>query len=643
MYKELPPLSVLALLVANAFIAVGCEKSEYAAVSCLPGSGMGDELSCGSSDGDKAGPADDPGEPGQTQYEFKGGATGRAIGSSYWVGADVCFDINKNGICDSGIEPVEKSYAQGQYSFTPEATSLGIAANALVLATNASGNGEVYALRAPTPQLGIDQDHNVTVYTTLVVSETLFNPHTLNSVDLARSSLSNGSLIFGNAGLLSGEDYLLVSEPDTGNQVAAIQQSMASAQSLDISKHAKSVAAVVDAMYQQASYQVEVTVDAVDQQSLFGVMINGSLSPNSLSWSTDHDDESSVAIDTAQNIAIVGSQYHNRLIVIDLNNANPEVLSLNEFASLDVERDEIDAVTGASEQSLTEVSITPDSLEVVVAVSKYKDSSAGRGVGVYKANLSDPNRISYRKFGTDTEATSDFFPFPELNDMSLSSDGSTIGLAGEDKTVVVLNTLDLTEKRIFELGAKARAITLNSTGDIAYVSVFGSRTGLVVLDISSGEELSFIATGSDYPNALEVFDQDSKIAWYLRKGKVLSVYDSTDTSQLALISQIESTEKIKYFDFSPSGEFVSIGLVGGRLELHTDLNAPVLVDAFQTEVDESLAEGSKPINGLVFDRDDRLLVSIKNSVQVLDITTSEATDLSDEDLQAWFDGHRKIL
>jgi len=156
--------------------------------------------------------------------------------------------------------------------------------------------------------------------------------------------------------------------------------------------------------------------------------------------------------------------------VLNLAQEIPTTLSFNDFAaSPDVERDDIDGFTGASEQSLANIRITPPSSvqSVLVGVEKKNKSGseegADSGVGLYRANFSNPSDIPFQRFAGVSEGQ-DFYAFPDLNAMSLSSDGSRVALSGGNKKMVVLQVDDFSLLHEFSSDSKYRAVMLNEDG-----------------------------------------------------------------------------------------------------------------------------------------------------------------------------------
>lgn len=635
MKKQLS-LPIAFLLALNSVYLTGCENESYSAISCRPDAAQEGITNCAS-----ANEVEPPQNiPLQTEYKYKGGITGRVLSENYWFEAQICFDVNQNGKCDTAFEPVEKIWENGQFSFIPEAFN-GIGHSTPLLARSNAGTELPVALYAPTPENATANNVFVTPFTTLVVNETRFNPNTLASTPLARTALSTGTPTIGDNDNLIGSDYLANGNTAAATDATVIANALAQAQHLLPENHYQATAAVVDRIYQTGVFNVTITVADIQSQEPLGDSINAELKTPADVWPLGDADEISVTLDVSGNIAVVGSIYHNRLIVFDLSNADPVRIGLGEFAASPGLRDEIDAVTGATEQVIQRLELTPDAVTAIVAVEKYKASSDDRGVGLYRANLSQPTNVPTKRFGEDTVSTADFFAFPDLNDFALSDDGSKLVLAGENKQLVALNNQTFSLDQSITLQSKVRAVGIDDTGRYAFAALFGARTGLVTLDLTTGTELGFIATGTQYPEKIITFANNSRLAFYLRNGNILSIYDIANPGQPQFISEIEGTEKIKTFTISDDGKLLLLGIVGGIVELHTLDNNARLINSFQTENDN--AGTAKPVNDLAFTSNTRALVSIKNALQVLDIEIVLASELSELEKQQWHDTHRKPL
>ncbi len=648
--KNSHPLSIAVLSIFMALHLSGCENEDYAAIDCSPGSAVSGVTNCASENQAVTGDEDpqlpeqpqEPTLPPQAEYQNKGGVTGQVVGASYWEQGKICFDTNQNGLCDIGSEPVEVLWSEGRFSFAAEAVATAVENKTLLLAINEEGATKPVAMYAPAPETSTAEGVFITPFTTLVVSETQFNPNTLSSFEAARSALATGTPAIGNAQVLLGSDHLAGGEQMVIGQAAAIAASLAQSQNLLASHHFQGTAAVINQIYRSGDLEVTtVLLAAIEALEPLGDSVVAELLEPALTWGLGHADEISGTIDARNELAVVGSKWRNRLIVINTSGAALDQIGLGDFAEFPGgERDEVDAVTGATEQVLEKVQLTPDAVSAIVGVGKYKKESAERGVGLYRANLSQPTLIPAHRFGVDMVNTVDFFAFADFNDFALSADGSKIVLAGEDKRLVALTNQTFSEDFSLDFTSKVRAVGIDSTGGHAFAALFGARTGLATVDISTGTEVGFMATGSQYPEKIVTFANDTRMGFYLRKGKTLFIYNIENPASPQLILQLEGSEKMKTFAFSGDGKFAVAGIVGGIVEVYA-LESGQLISEFVTEKD---ALGvSKSVNDIAFTDNSRALVSIKNGVQVLNIEVVPPKEWSEADKQVWFDQHRKPL
>lgn len=643
-----------ALLLLNTLILSGCENSNYATRPCDLNNPTQGDADCSSPN-----PTPTKATPEQLpdSYVENDGVGGKVLGEEYWIDAEVCFDTNLNGQCDEE-EPTTKTYGSGQFSFKANSIIGSITNKTPLLAINTSQTSEPIALYAPAPLTASDKGVHITPYTTLVVSETIYNPYTLHSVTLARTALTEGAFVLGDIETLSGKDYLdnaSTNNTEVNTTTAAILSSLSQAQALSPSNHYNATAAMLDAMYKQNSHTTNLSADEVNTKKGLDNNVNATLASSSIGWALDHQDEVSSAIHAQTNIAVVGSKWHNRLVVLDITETSPSILSLNLFAeSPNGEKDgPVDAVTGATEQTMKEVIVTPDENNIMVAIAKYEKDKAGLGVGLYKADASNKSEIPNKRFAADAGSDS-FYAFPGLTDAALSQDGSRIALSGEDKKAVVLETSTFSEVQTFSFNSKARSIALNADGSTAYVSLYVPQVGLMALNVTTGEEMGFFETGFEYPVNLKMLGAN-KAAWHLRDSKTLSIYNIEDFSLApALLKTIESDQTIKHFDISDDEQFAIIAIGGGIANLYGLDGEVKLIKSFNTEKDE---EGvNKPINSLSFTKahstnssaldappsnTNRVLISVKNAIQVLDISSNPPKDWTEEQKQLWFDQNRK--
>ncbi len=644
--------SNLFLLILLASLLPACEESGYKAEDCSAGT-----LCASTSTFKEVEPIPGPEPvPDQTTYQEKDGVTGKVLGADYWLNAVVCFDINRNALCEAS-EPSTLTFEDGKYSFKASDIIASISNKAPLLARKDNEqDSQGIALYAPTPVNSTDKNINITVFTTLVHSETQFNPYTLANTTSAQESLkmSIDGFAFGNEVLLSGHDYLEVNaevniDDAMFEQIDAIATSMNQAQLIAPTDIYKAVAAMLDSMYQLNTYTTSVSLGSIDAQDIQETAMDVMLSTPLIEWELGYIEEENSDLDVQGDYAVIGSKWHNRLIVLNLAQEIPTTLSFNDFAaSPDVKRDDIDGFTGASEQSLANIRITPPSPTQSVLVSVEKKNKSGSeegadsGVGLYRANFSNPSEIPFQRFAGVAEGH-DFYSFPDLNAMSLSNDGSRVALSGGDKQMVVLNVDDFSLLNKFSSNSKYRAVTLNEDGTLAYVSL-SAPDRMEILDVTTGSKLTSLSTGTEYPKKFKLFQGSDlkKVAWYLGKSNVLSIYNVTDPSvEPVLLHTLPAQSNITSFDISPDGKLVIIGSSGSLVIYSIENNTTKLLKALLIEKEVELVNTQLKVGTVAFTTNNRALIATKNALQTLDINFGEpASAWSDEQKQDWFDVHR---
>lgn len=631
---NLIPLMMVASLLS------ACEESDYKTEDCSTGTFCSSESTFKEI------------EPEQTGYQEKDGVTGKVLGTEYWQNAVVCFDNNRNALCDSS-EPSTVTFEGGKYSFKASDIIASISSKAPLLARkDIKQNSNGIALYAPTPINSTDQNINITVFTTLIYSETQFNPYTLANTTTAQESLEMGvdGFTFGNDVLLSGQDYIKVSVDDAMfEQISAISTSLNQAQLIAPTDTYKAVAAMLDSMYQLNTYTTSISLDSLNAQDIQENEVDITLSTPHVEWALGYNEEENADLHVQGDYAVIGSKWHNRLIVLNLAQEIPTILSLNDFAaSPDVERDDIDGFTGASEQSLANIRITPPSSvqSVLVGVEKKNkggsEESADSGVGLYRANFSNPSEIPFQRFAEVSEGQ-DFYSFPDLNGMSLSSDGSRVALSGGNKKMVVLQADDFSVLNEFSSNSKYRAVTLNNDGTLAYVSL-SAPDRMEILDVSTGNKLTSLSTGTEYPKKFKLLQGSdlTKIAWYLGKSNVLSIYNVTESSvEPVLLHTLPAQSNITSFDISPDGKLVIIGSSGSLVVYSIENNTNKILKTLPIEKNIELVNTPLKVGSVTFATNNRALIATKNALQTLDLTFGEPpSEWSTEKKQAWFDAHR---
>ncbi len=192
---------------------------------------------------------------------------------------------------------------------------------------------------------------NTAAFNTLVSSELMFNP-TINSDTALATQYLNSEL--GTSGAL------------TSDQATALMASIDNAKALAPDQPYKAVAAVVDKVVMTDTFDVSVTAEEISAQKF--VKKDMQLGTQKVTWEESHHDEDprGMVVLNGRNLAVVATDEHNSLIVIDTVTA--EIKSQMKFGDVVGPRYTVDAITGASEHGLRYIKAAPDGGSVYVSI-----------------------------------------------------------------------------------------------------------------------------------------------------------------------------------------------------------------------------------------------------------------------------------
>jgi WD40 repeat protein len=621
----------LAVIIASGLLLSGCENSDFAATPCIidPENTQPDTLDCTSPQGaiiSAPNPAPAP------EVDLSLGLTGQVFDNSYWVSAQVCFDNNQNAICDTELETTVLTNEQGLYAFTKNATYAGLLNGSPLIATLENR----LMTASPDTDTQSSNNSNITPFTSIVVNEMLFSQASFQDAELARQAIAEKDFILASPELLTGNNYL-TSDNNTGNSntgdinnfIASFNAVQAAFnQSLEPMYNYSVIAATFNAMIDNKNFNITVNSDIsqadIDALSLLNSHINTQLSTELITWELDYKDETSRRLSSLNGLAIVGSKWHNRLTLLDTSNdsdnegsgAEPSWISSTIFAYVEGGQDAVDAFSGATEQLLQDIDISPDNRSVFVTVKKAKNSSKDIGVGLYRADIFSPQEIEEIKFASATENTVDYYAFTDINNTALSADGKVLALASEKREIAILNADTLAEQSILELDSKVRSIALNQSGEQVFAGLSkSSRTGIISINVGTKEENDFIARDS-YPTDLQLFG-NNLLAVSFYQDATLSIFDVSDANNLIAIKNLSASEEIISFSLSNNGKFAAIAMRSGEFELFELTPSIRLLGKFDSK-------DSANINDISFSDDNTVLISIDNAIQVLTINIEEA-------------------
>lgn len=629
----------LAVIIASGLLLSGCENSDFAATPCIidVDNTQPDTLDCTSPQGAII---SDPNPAPAPEVDLSLGLTGQVFADSYWVSAKVCFDNNQNAICDTELETTVITDEQGQYAFTKNATYAGLLNGSPLIATlenRLMTTSPVADTDAQNSDAQSSDNSNITPFTSIVVNEMLFSQASFQDAELARQAIAEKDFILASPELLTGNNYL-TSDNNTGNSntgdinnfIASFNAVQAAFnQSLEPVHNYSVIAATFNAMIDNKNFNITVNSDIsqadINALSLLNSHINTQLSTELITWELDYKDETSRRLSSLNGLAIVGSKWHNRLTLLDTSNdsdnegsgAEPSWISSTIFAYVEGGQDAVDAFSGATEQLLQDIDISPDNRSVFVTVKKAKNSSKDIGVGLYRADIFSPQEIEEIKFASATENTVDYYAFTDINNTALSADGKVLALASEKREIAILNADTLAEQSILELDSKVRSIALNQSGEQVFAGLSkSSRTGIISINVGTKEENDFIARDS-YPTDLQLFG-NNLLAVSFYQDATLSIFDVSDANNLIAIKNLSASEEIISFSLSNNGKFAAIAMRSGEFELFELTPSIRLLGKFDSK-------DSANINDISFSDDNTVLISIDNAIQTLTIDTQVDT------------------
>ena len=614
----------LAMIIASGLLLSGCENTDYAAESCTinENNTQPKNIDCTAPQGAII----DNGDPAPEQeVDISKGLQGKVFNDAYWVGAKVCFDNNKNAICDIELETTVLTDDQGQYILTNDATYAGLLNGSPLIATL---NNQLMSASpaANTEHLEIN---NISPFTSIVVNEMLFSANSFQNADLAKLAIAEKSFVLASPELLTGKNYLAAdsnadSSEDRNKFIGSFNavQTAFNSSTQPVNNYSV-MAATFNAMVALERFDISVNSDIkqadIDELTLLTSTINTQLSTQLTTWELDYEDEKSRKLSTQDDLIIVGSKWHNRLTILDTsadnNSTQPSWVSSTVFAYVEGGKDQVDAFSGATEQLLQDIDISPDKRNVFVTVKKAKDSSEDIGVGIYRADIFSPQDIDDTKFARTSANTVNFYAFPDINNAALSGDGKILALASEKRKIAILNANTLAEQDILELDSKVRSIVLDQTGEQVFSGISRSkRTGIVSINIATNEENDFISS-DNYPTDLQLFGNNLLAASFYQDN-ILSIFDITDASNMIVIKSLKASDSITSFSVSNNGQFAALAMNKGKIELFELTPSIRLINSFDSK-------DSANINDISFSSDNKLLISIDNAIQALTISIAD--------------------
>lgn len=503
------------------------------------------------------------------------GLSGFVLSNKALENSIVCFDTNKNGICDK-TEDFTTTNKEGKFSFTKAIKDKN--KEALLLAQikdNSRDNISIkYILSAKQVSTN---EQNITPYTTLVVNEDRYNLRVKQGKITSNKYLSSKFSDL-NDELLNGSDYL--SNSNAVKNANDLIQAYKQAYELSSNEPFLGIATVVDEIIKNKKYNVN--INSIDSQEIktSGVEEDkftlSKLSNQKFSWEKSDEDQVTLGSTYSKDKFINYSKWHNRLIVLDTSKKDtaPTLIENKKYLNVNGSRHTVDSKTGASEQPLKKVLISNDSKTIYSLVNKYEDSSSNKGVGIYKLGFN--TATSGVEFASVTSQDS-FFADSELTDITLSSDGNKLFASSNDKKIYLFNS-GLANPQVISTSKKSRSLTLSNDGKYLFTGLYARKNNsFAIYDIQTksllGEyklDYTPVKIVQSYDNTVFVSNENENKVYQLdisNKANItlkntFSTVNNIKNITLSKDYLVVSTEnkKVSVFDISDNKRKVTINL-----------------------------------------------------------------------------------
>lgn len=221
-----------------------------------------------------------------------------------------------------------------------------------------------------------------------------------------------------------------------------------------------------------------------------------------ISFAKHDDDEEFDDIDIVGDTAIVASHYHNRIRSFLLTDGVATLQQGLDFAAVSGGRYQVDAVSGATEQLLTDIDVeASDSGLIVVGEVVPYDGSTKTGVGTYVSRSDSAGNFNPIKFAS--QDSKNYHAVANISAQDLSQDGQRLAVADEAGKVAVLSSDSLTKRQSTTLDFSVHSLAFSADGKWLYVGgkkkigLFGGEGVVVVLDANSLAELGRLRSETD--------------------------------------------------------------------------------------------------------------------------------------------------
>lgn len=560
----------------------------------------------------------------QEEYVDNGGLSGRVISSSYEEGTKVCFDLNKDGLCNDS-EPSELTFEEGRYSFKSEVSDF---YSDEILLAEVGGSDISYVLSANQSNISA-KELNITPFSTILVNEQTYNPYTIDDKSASLTYLTTN--ISGiEKSLLTGEDYVSSDNTNVIGHSTNLVSAYSQAYALNPTTPYLGIATVVDKVVKSNGFDVSVT--ALNVQENFINTLTLSDANQNISWDKLYNDETILgsAYSSNKDKVVVNSMWNNKLTVLDTSDKTqvPTVRDNQQFLYVAGGKDVIDSTTGATEQELKKVELSSDGNTVYSFMKRAKDESKDLGAGIYKTDIS--TNVPDLTYAT-VPVGNTYYSDAEITDISLSFDDSTLVASSDDKKIFVFDTSNLTSpSKIIETTKKVKSIEISKDNKYIFAGLYKRNAeSFAIFDASSGELLSELLT-DEIPNHICIKDENEVFFSIEDESKIRNI-DITNKSSIVEKDSISTSASILNLNILTDEE---------KAYLVSSLSTQVSVYDLEDKSNTATINFSLSVKNAFEIDNNKIAVVHDLSMKYLTLTKSETGTISDEAKTTWSTNHR---
>lgn len=542
----------------------------------------------------------------QSAFVQKDGLSGTLVANTYIVGANVCFDINSNGSCDTG-EPTEKTYDNGKFSFSSYNTNLGKDA---MLVANINDEYVLTAIQKSSNQV-------ISPFTTITSNEVLYNPFANAKEADSVTDLLAESAIF-NKSYLEGQDYLNsnsnVVNIDANNLVASLKK----AYSVDKTKPLEGIATVVDEVIKNDNYSVNVAALATHKRYDSSYLLQ--TTNTTLDIDSQDGNQRAVGAKASSDRTVVHSKWNNRLTII--NSSNQSKLNVNNY----LDGANGDTQSGPSEKILSKMIITNNNSDVYSLAKKDKASNTDDGLGIYHSSFSS-STVPTLKYASLSVGDNNYYKHNSFTDFALSNDKSRIIASSDLSKVFIFNSSDFSSP-LLELNTAnaAKAVAYSSDDNHYFVSfnnsinVYAASTNSLVSSFLLNKQIKQIIT--------------------VNANEILVAFDSSNEINLLDISNLNSLSVKR--TFTADSNVNKLDLSFDKKSFAVSLENSKTVNSFLVDNNTAVARTNllNNVNDFVFTTNSKLIAVTDFKAYYLDLKGDGVAPTTSEK-NTWRTTHRR--